>query len=89
MFILRMALHEGGHGHEHTHDISLTPEQTIALLGYTLEHNRSHAEELGDLALALELQGKDEAAQSVHEAIHFFEHGNDRLNEALLLAKGE
>ena len=83
MLRTKTALHEGAHGHEHSHGAELTGEQTLALLAYTLEHNRSHAGELHDLAHA------QEAAQSVHEAVHFFEHGNDKLAEALLLAKGD
>lgn len=89
MLRTKTALHEGAHGHEHSHGAELTGEQTLALLAYTLEHNRSHARELHDLAHALEAHGHEEAAQSVHEAVHFFEHGNDKLAEALLLAKGD
>ncbi|MFR3290456.1 MAG: hypothetical protein ACLTSG_09485 [Lachnospiraceae bacterium] len=71
MFTKRMALHEGGHGHEgccgqHSHEHAhehvsghhhehgdtpeLTPEQTLALMSYMLDHNRSHAEELHGVA---------------------------------------
>ena len=89
MFILRMALHEGGHGHEHTHDMSLTPEQTLALMSYMSEHNRSHAAELHGVAHSLEKQGKLEAATLVAEAVHYFDHCNDKLDEALRLVKGE
>ena len=54
-----------------------------------LEHNRSHAEELHGVAHALEHQGKPEAAKLVSEAVHYFGHCNDRLEEALRLVKGE
>ena len=98
MFTKRMALHEGGHGHEgccgqHSHEHGdtpeLTPEQTLALMSYMLDHNRSHAEELHGVAHALEHQGKPEAAKLVAEAVHYFGHCNDRLEEALRLVKGE
>jgi len=105
MIFTKLLLHEGGHGHagccgEHAHEHAhehvcghhhehgdtpeLTPEQTLALMSYMLEHNRSHAEEH-----ALEHQGKPEAAKLVSEAVHYFGHCNDRLEEALRLVKGE
>lgn len=81
--------HMSGHHHEHGDMPELTPEQTLALMSYMLEHNRSHAEELHGVAHALEHQGKPEAAQLVSEAVHWFGHCNDRLEEALRLVKGE
>ena len=41
----------------------LSEEQTLALMSYMLEHNRSHAEELHNIAHALENQGRHEAAE--------------------------
>ena len=38
--------HVSGHHHEHGDKPELTPEQTLALMSYMLDHNRSHAEEL-------------------------------------------
>ena len=81
--------HVSGHHHEHGDTPELTPEQTLALMSYMLEHNRSHAEELHGVAHALEHQGKPEAAKLVSEAVHWFGHCNDRLEEALRLVKGE
>ena len=81
--------HVCGHHHEHGDTPELTPEQTLALMSYMLEHNRSHAEELHGVAHALEHQGKPEAAKLVSEAVHYFGHCNDRLEEALRLVKGE
>lgn len=89
VYLNRTQLHEGGHGHEHAQGRDLTPEQTLALLSYMLEHNRSHAEELHDLGHALAGQGRAEAAELVHGAVHYFEHGNEKLAEALELIKGE
>lgn len=85
----RTALHEGGHGHEHAHGRELTPEQTLALMSYMLEHNRSHAEELHELGHSLAGQGREDAAALLHEAVHLFEHGNEKLEAALKLVKGE
>ena len=89
MLRTKTALHEGAHGHEHSHGAELTGEQTLALLAYTLEHNRSHAGELHGVAHPLGHQGKPEAAKLVAEAVHYFGHCNDRLEEALRLVKGE
>ena len=103
MFTKRMALHEGGHGHagccgEHAHEHAhehvcghhhehgaevpeLTPEQTLALMSYMSE--------LHGVAHSLEKQGKLEAATLVAEAVHYFDHCNDKLDDALRLVKGE
>ena len=97
--LLHFGEHAGGHEHahehachhEHTHEGApeLTPEQTLALMTYMLEHNRSHAEELHNIAHALEKQGKHEAANLLGDAVHYFGHCNDKLEEALQLVKAE
>ena len=80
--------HEHGHGHDHehphVHDVH-SPEETLALLTYMLGHNRHHAEELHELAHSMD----DEAAQLIHDAILDFNLGNEKLDEALKLLKGE
>lgn len=82
--------HVCGHHHEHGAEVpELTPEQTLALMSYMSEHNRSHAAELHGVAHSLEKQGKLEAATLVAEAVHYFDHCNDKLDEALRLVKGE
>lgn len=83
-------LHEGGHGHEPCggHKAgAITPEQTLALLGYMLDHNRSHAEELHDIIHALEDQGKGDAAGVLEEAMDMFRAANAKLESALILAR--
>ena len=82
--------HEHSHDHEHTHDHGHThehhsPEEALALLAYMVQHNRHHAEELHELALSME----DEPAQLIHDAILDFNLGNEKLDEALKLLKGE
>lgn len=86
--------HTHDHGHEqehtHTHDHSHThdhhsPEEALALLAYMVQHNRHHAEELHELAHSMD----DEAAQLIHDAILDFDLGNEKLDEALKLLKGE
>ena len=62
-----------------------TPEEALALLAYMVQHNRHHAEELHELAHSME----DEPAQLIHDAILDFNLGNEKLDEALKLLKGE
>lgn len=95
MLCEHICLHEGGHGHEgcgHHHEhadggANLTPEQTLALMSYMLDHNRSHADELHNICHALEDQGKADASALVAEAVHYFDHCNEKLDEALKLVK--
>lgn len=75
------------HSHEHTGDKPMSPEEVLALLNYMLDHNRHHADELHDICHALEDEGKTEAAAALAEALHAFDHGNDKLEKALELAK--
>ena len=76
--------HGHTHDHEHTHEHH-SPEEALALLAYMVQHNRHHAEELHELAHSME----DEAAQLIHDAILDFNLGNEKLDEALRLLKGE
>lgn len=73
-------MHEG---HTHSHDHHGDANKTLALLTYMLDHNRHHAEELHDLAHALEHQEKFEAAALIVEALNYFRDGNDKLEAAL------
>ena len=74
--------HTQSHDHDHQHH---SPEEALALLSYMVQHNRHHAEELHELAHSLE----DEPAQLLHDAILDFNLGNEKLDEALKLLKGE
>ncbi len=82
--------HDHEHTHAHTHEHGHThgqhsPEEALALLAYMVQHNRHHAEELHELAHSMD----DEAAQLIHDAILDFNLGNEKLDEALKLLKGE
>lgn len=89
--------HEHSHGHchnhaaegahEHTHDAPLAAEQTLVLLGYTLDHNRDHLGELGDIEAGLRKMEKVEAADAVHNSIHHFEKAIAEMEKALKAAK--
>ena len=68
--------HDHGHCHDHEHPHAHdahSPEETLALLTYMLGHNRHHAEEL----------------QLLHDAVVDFTLGNEKLEEALRILKGE
>ena len=84
--------HDHGHGHAHSHAHgggSGEVAKNIALLKYMLDHNRSHADELHDAGHKLEGINVD-AAQLISEAVHYFNHGNEKLQKAVeLLDKGE
>lgn len=91
----RLTMHEHTHDHAHTHTHAhgegkpMSPEEVLALMTYMLDHNRHHADELHEICHALEDQGKAEAAAALADALHYFDHCNDKLEEALKLTKGE
>ena len=77
-------MHNGsdfGHTHAQTHAKSV--DEAAALLGYLLDHNAHHAEELHTLAHDLEDYGKTEAAKLLHTCIEEFESANTTLAAAL------
>lgn len=79
--------HEDGHEHSHTHTHAEAAagisdaEKTKALLGYMIDHNEHHAEELADMLPSL----GGEAQKKLSEAIGCFEAGNVQLREVLEL----
>jgi len=81
--------HEHIHqSHEHGHDLPAeTPNEMIAVLTYMLQHNIHHGEELAKMAQTLEDKGMNEAANTLLESVHYFEHGNEKLSETLELVK--
>lgn len=90
--------HEHGfdHDHPHTHEaheheglVSHTCDETLKLLEYMLDHNRHHGEDLHEIYHALVQAGKTQAADIVHEAMHNYDHGNEKLAEALKLLGGK
>lgn len=83
--------HEDGHGHchdEHEHRAHSAGEDA-ALLKYMIDHNRHHNEDLHELYHSLADAGNKDAATLVGEAMHFFDHGNEKLESALKLLGGE
>ena len=86
--------HEHSHPHTHTHSHGDVEgfdsiEQAMALMGYMLDHNRHHADELHELCHKLEATGKTEAAALIHDAVDKFGEGNALLESALEKMKQE
>ena len=75
------------HAHPHGETNAMSPEETLALLNYMLDHNRHHADELHDVCHSLEANGKTAAAEKLAEALHHFDHSNLLLAEAVALSK--
>lgn len=79
-------MHEHIHEHDHEHPHKPhSPEETLALLSYMIDHNRHHAEELHELAHSAD----EEAAGLIHGAVALFNEGNEKLEKALSILKGE
>lgn len=75
--------------HEHTHETELPLDQTLVLLNYTLDHNRSHLSELCEIEANLRKMEKCAAADSLHNSIHLFEKAVAELENALKAAREE
>lgn len=76
-------MHEHTHEHTHSHEHADHAE-SLAVLGYMLDHNRHHAEELHLLAHDAQ---PEEAAELLHEAVDLFTEANNKLEQALQLMK--
>ena len=64
-------------------------EQAVRILGYMLDHNRSHAEELHEICHRLEASGKETAAEYLDKAVDAFRDGNELMDKALRALNGE
>ncbi len=73
------------HMHGGSINAGSNPNEQTALLAYMVAHNRSHADELHELAHGLD----GEAAELVHAAVDLFNEGNAKLEQALKIVKGE
>lgn len=80
--------HHHHHDHDHAHEGSASPEQSVALLSYMVAHNKSHVEEMLQVAHIVE---NEQAHELMHEAAELLEQGNEKLAQALALLqeKGE
>ncbi|MDR3310755.1 MAG: hypothetical protein LBS90_05355 [Oscillospiraceae bacterium] len=82
-------MHEG-HIHEHEHSAGETgsPAEAEALLRYTLQHNRSHENELHELAHTLESLGLDAAALEVHRSLDDARCATEHIERAIAALDG-
>lgn len=92
--------HDGGHTHEeeghphthgdhdHSHSHGEGVDKNVALLGYMLDHNTHHAEELSQMAKKLREAGLGQAADEIDGAVSEFQKGNEKLARALAIVKG-
>mgnify|MGYP004582271727 FL=1 len=79
-------MHEHPHEHDHVHAHKAhSPEEALALLSYMADHNKHHAEDLHELAHDMD----DASAALIHEAVELFKAGNEKLEKALHMLKGE
>lgn len=83
--------HDHGHPHTHTHEgaKAQSPEETLALLKYMVEHNRHHGEDMHEVYHALADSGRAQEAELVHQAMHLFEDANEKLELAMKKLGGE
>lgn len=81
------AAHTHDHQHEHHHHHG-EHAQTDALIGYMVDHNIHHAEELKEMAHTLRHEGRDAIADKIEAAVADFAKGNEKLSEALKMIKG-
>ncbi|MDR2360833.1 MAG: hypothetical protein LBD85_06100 [Oscillospiraceae bacterium] len=75
-------LHEHGHEHHHEHKHNHDNAEIEALLGYAIEHNAHHAEELRELAGRFEAAGLIDAAQDIEMAVDGIQSAVDLLGAA-------
>ena len=85
--------HGQSHSHPHTHDhphgeaAAMSFEETLALLGYMLDHNMHHCEELKGISEKLSSEGKAEAAETLLLGTKLFDQANEKLAATLALLK--
>jgi len=53
-----------------------------------LEHNKQHALELSDTGARLSDAGFTDAANLISDAVHYFDHANEKLEKAIGLIGG-
>ena len=73
------------HMHHHPEEEHHSPQELLALVQYMVGHNRQHTEELHELSHELE----GEAGQLIHDACVDYQVGNEKLEEALRILRGE
>jgi len=81
-------LHEHSYNYNHAGATGASPKD-MALLEYMLEHNKQHARELAETGSRLAGTGLSGAAELISDAVHYFDHANEKLEHAIMLINGE
>jgi len=71
------------HDHHHHENGASSREEAEALLRFTLQHNKSHEEELHELAHSLEHLGLAEAAMEVHYSLDDARCATEHIERAI------
>ena len=87
-------MHEHGHGNGHPHEhghagTSGASPKDVALLKYMLDHNKQHALELAEAGGRLASSALADAAELINDAVHYFDHANEKLENAVTLICGD
>ena len=53
-----------------------------------LDHNKQHARELKEAGDRLAAAGNAGAAQQISDAVHYFDHANEKLEKAVVQISG-
>ena len=84
--------HDNDHDHGHDHVNGAMPvaslNKDLALLKYMLEHNKQHAHELAEAGGRLSVVGVTDPAELISDAVHYFDHANEKLEKAIRLIDG-
>ena len=86
--------HNHGHAHDHAHDHGNSEApgaspKDVALLKYMLDHNKQHAFELAEAGGRLASAGLEGAAELISDAVNYFDHANEKLENAVKLIGGD
>jgi hypothetical protein len=78
--------HTHNHNHSHKHDGETSGGEVLklkAMLGYMLEHNRAHTDELRELADRLRIIGLDDVADMTKASSNDMESSVKKLDSAV------
>ena len=88
--------HDNGHSHDHVHthdhshaETSGASAKDAALLKYMLDHNKQHAFELSEAGSRLASAGLADVAELINDAVHYFDHANEKLENAVTMIGGD
>jgi hypothetical protein len=79
-------------GHHHDGDAEVSGGEAsveLALLKYMIEHNGQHGQELARTAMKVEAAGHPAAAELIRDAVHYIDHANGKLKQAVAAITGE